>query len=514
MKHALPVTREADFAAWYQAVIAEADLAEESGVRGCMVIRPWGYGIWERIQRLLDDRIKAAGYDNTYFPLFIPLSYFEKEAEHVEGFAKEMAVVTHHRLIGDGKGGLVPDPAAKLEEPLVVRPTSETVIGAAFSRWVQSWRDLPVQINQWANVVRWEMRTRMFLRTSEFLWQEGHAAYASPEQAREETLKALEIYRSFAEDCAAMHVIAGEKPENERFPGAVATYSIEAMMQDGKALQAGTSHFLGTNFASAQNIRFQNAAGELELANTISWGMSTRMIGGVIMVHGDDDGLRCPPRLAPWQVVIVPMLRDGPEDEAIVAYCRELQAELTQLSAFGEPVRALLDLKPVKAATKRWGWVKKGAPIVVEVGGRDVAGGNVSVIARTNLYREDGKLNSAVAPREQFVADAASMLVDIQATLLLDATERLRANIAPVDDWAGVEAHFADGQRNPGWVDVRWSKPTGAALDAVVERLKALKLTIRNAPMGQTGRNANDLGGPCVFTGAPAVERVLVGRAY
>ena len=218
IKHALPVTREADFAAWYQSVIAEADLAEESGVRGCMVIRPWGYGIWERIQRLLDDRIKAAGYDNTYFPLFIPLAYFEKEAEHVDGFAKEMAVVTHHRLVADGKGGLVPDPEAKLEEPLVVRPTSETVIGTAFARWVQSWRDLPVQINQWANVVRWEMRTRMFLRTSEFLWQEGHAAYATPEQARDETLKALEIYRSFAEDCAAMPVVAGEKPENERFP--------------------------------------------------------------------------------------------------------------------------------------------------------------------------------------------------------------------------------------------------------------------------------------------------------
>ena len=314
MKHALPVTRDADFAAWYQSVIAEADLAEESGVRGCMVIRPWGYGIWERIQRLLDDRIKATGHENCYFPLFIPLSYFEKEAEHVEGFAKEMAVVTHHRLIGDGKGGLVPDPSARLEEPLVVRPTSETVIGAAFSRWVQSWRDLPVLINQWANVVRWEMRTRMFLRTSEFLWQEGHTAHASAEEAREETLMMLEVYRSFAEECLALPVVAGEKPEHERFPGAVATYSIEAMMQDGKALQAGTSHFLGTNFSSAQNIRFQNANGELELANTTSWGVSTRMIGGVIMVHGDDDGLRVPPRIAPWQVVIVPMLRDAPED--------------------------------------------------------------------------------------------------------------------------------------------------------------------------------------------------------
>lgn len=233
IKHALPVTRADDFAQWYQTVIAEADMAEESGVRGCMVIRPWGYGIWERMQRLLDDKIKATGHENCYFPLFIPLSYFEKEAEHVEGFAKEMAVVTHHRLIPDGKGKLIPDPAAKLEEPLVVRPTSETVIGTAFSRWVQSWRDLPVLINQWANVVRWEMRTRMFLRTAEFLWQEGHTAHASEAEAREETLKMLEVYRSFAEDCVALPVVAGEKPENERFPGAVETWSIEAMMQDG-----------------------------------------------------------------------------------------------------------------------------------------------------------------------------------------------------------------------------------------------------------------------------------------
>ena len=510
IKRALPVTREQDFAAWYQAVIAEADLAEESGVRGCMVIRPWGYGIWERIQRLLDDRIKATGHENCYFPLFIPLSYFEREAEHVEGFAKEMAVVTHHRLIADGKGGLVPDPSAKLEEPLVVRPTSETVIGAAFARWVQSWRDLPVLVNQWANVVRWEMRTRMFLRTSEFLWQEGHTAHATADEAREETLKMLEVYRSFAEDCLALHVIAGEKPENERFPGAVATYSIEAMMADGKALQAGTSHFLGTNFASAQNIRFQNAEGTFELANTTSWGVSTRMIGGVIMVHGDDDGLRCPPAIAPWQVVIVPMLRDQPEDEAIVSYCKTLQADLAKGSALGEPIRALLDLKPAKAVTKRWGWIKKGAPIVVEVGGRDVAGGNVSVIRRDELYREDGKLDSRVVARDAFVGEAGATLAAIQATLHAQSVENVRANIVPLSDWAALEASFADGQKNPGWVDVAWSKPTGADLDTVVERLKALKLTIRNAPQGQTGQPD----APCIFTGGPAVERVLIGRAY
>jgi prolyl-tRNA synthetase len=509
IKRALNVTREANFAEWYQAVISEADLAEESGVRGCMVIRPWGYGIWERIQRLLDDRIKATGHENCYFPLFIPLSYFEKEAEHVEGFAKEMAVVTHHRLISDGKGGLVPDPSAKLEEPLVVRPTSETVIGAAFARWVQSWRDLPVLINQWANVVRWEMRTRMFLRTSEFLWQEGHTAHASAEEAREETLKMLEVYRSFAEECLALPVVAGEKPENERFPGAVATYSIEAMMQDGKALQAGTSHFLGTNFASAQNIKFQNAAGEYELANTTSWGVSTRMIGGVIMVHGDDDGLRVPPRIAPWQIIIVPMLRDQPEDQATIDYCKTLQAELAALSALGEPVRALLDLKPAKAATKRWGWVKKGAPIIIEVGGRDVAGGNVSVVRRDRLYREDGKLDSAIVARGDFVAGAAATLVEIQASLHDEAGKRLRANIAKADDFAAVEKHFAGTVKNPGWLEVQWSKPTGAELDAVVARLKALKLTVRNVPM-----DAAPADGSCVFSGAPAVERVLIARAY
>ena len=510
IKHALSVTRDANFAEWYQTVITEADLAEESGVRGCMVIRPWGYGIWERIQRLLDDQIKATGHENCYFPLFIPLSYFEKEAEHVEGFAKEMAVVTHHRLVSDGKGGLIPDPTAKLEEPLVVRPTSETVIGTAFARWVQSWRDLPVLINQWANVVRWEMRTRMFLRTTEFLWQEGHTAHATEAEAREETLKMLEVYRTFAEDCVALPVVAGEKPENERFPGAVATYSIEAMMQDGKALQAGTSHFLGTNFASAQNIRFQNADGQLELAQTTSWGMSTRMIGGLIMVHGDDDGLRVPPRVAPWQIVIVPMLRDQPEDAAIVDYCKGLQADLAKLYAFGEPVRALLDQRPAKAATKRWGWVKKGAPIVIEVGGRDVAGGNVSMIRRDRLYREDGKLDSAVVAKGDFVAGAAAMLGEIQTALFVEAKARLDANIArDVSDFAGLERAFADTVKNPGFVEVQWAKPTGAALDQVVERLKALKLTLRNVPM-----TALPADGACIFTGAPAVERVLVGRSY
>lgn len=510
IKHALSVTREEDFAQWYQTVIAEADMAEDSGVRGCMVIRPWGYGIWERFQRLLDDRIKATGHENCYFPIFIPLSYFEKEAEHVEGFAKEMAVVTHHRLIGDGKGGLIPDPEAKLEEPLIVRPTSETVIGAAFSRWVQSWRDLPVLVNQWANVVRWEMRTRMFLRTAEFLWQEGHTAHATVDEAREETAKMLEVYRRFAEDCVAMPVMAGEKPENERFPGAVSTLSIEAMMQDGKALQAGTSHFLGTTFSSAQNIRFQNAEGQLELAQTTSWGVSTRMIGGLIMTHGDDDGLRVPPRVAPWQIVIVPMLRDVPEDAALIDYCRALQEELSAQSVFGEPVRALLDLKPVKAATKRWSWVKKGAPVILEVGGRDMAAGNVTVIRRDRLYREDGKLNGVTMARDAFAAEAGALLTDIQHTLFTEAKARFEANIRrDITDFAQIETMFAESERYPGWAEVQWARPTGEELETVIERLKALKLTFRNVPLGATPAD-----GTCIFTGRPAVERILVARAY
>ena len=507
VKHALSVTRQADFAAWYQDVIAEADLAEESGVRGCMVIKPWGYGIWERIQTVMDAAIKDAGVQNAYFPLFIPLSFFEKEADHVDGFAKEMAVVTHHRLIANDKGKLVPDPEAKLEEPLIVRPTSETVIGSAMSRWVQSWRDLPLKVNQWANVVRWEMRTRMFLRTSEFLWQEGHTAHADRDDAMAETLRALEMYRAFAEDVLAMPVVAGEKPENERFPGAVATYSIEAMMQDGKALQAGTSHYLGTGFAEAAGIRYQDKDGGHSLCHTTSWGTSTRMIGGVIMTHGDDDGLRCPPRIAPHQIVIVPMLRDNEEDAAILDYCRGIEASLKALDAFREPVRVLLDTGGAKAQTKRWGWVKKGAPIILEIGPRDMAGGNVAVIRRDRLYKDDGKLDTAFVGKDEFAGAAVAMLEDIQATLHAEAKARLDGNIRR--DVTDLKAHFAGDDKFVGWVEVQWARPTGAALDKIVEQLKALKLTMRNTPL-----DAAPADGACFFTGEPAVERVLIGRTY
>ena len=510
MKHALSVTRASDFAAWYQEVIREADLAEESGVRGCMVIKPWGYGIWERIQLLMDREIKAAGVENCYFPLFIPLSFFEKEAAHVDGFAKEMAVVTHHRLIADSKGGLVPDPAAELEEPLVVRPTSETVIGAAMARWVQSWRDLPLMINQWANVVRWEMRTRMFLRTSEFLWQEGHTAHADKADAMAETLRALEMYRAFAQGPLAMPVIAGEKPEHERFPGADATYSIEAMMQDGKALQAGTSHYLGTTFAAAAGIRYQDKDGGHALAHTTSWGVSTRLIGGVIMTHGDDDGLRCPPQVAPHQIVIVPMLRDGPEDAAVLDHCKRLATDLRHQSAFGEPLRVLVDTKSVKAQAKRWSWVKKGAPIIVEIGPRDMAAGTISALRRTALYDDNGKIASTVAPREDFVARAGAMLEAIEVSLFEEARDRRDAVIRPVASWAELQAHYAGGDDDrTGWVMATWSRPTGPARDAVVERLKALKLTVRNVPIGGEGPT-----GPCIFTGGAGVEQIIIGASY
>jgi prolyl-tRNA synthetase len=514
IKHALPVTRAQDFAQWYQAVIAEAELAEESGVRGCMVIKPWGYGIWERIQKLMDERIKDAGVDNCYFPLFIPLSFFAREAEHVDGFAKEMAVVTHHRLIGDGEGGLIPDPEAKLEEPLVVRPTSETVIGAAMARWIQSWRDLPMLTNQWANVVRWEMRTRMFLRTSEFLWQEGHTAHADQADAMAETLRALEMYRSFAEDVLAMPVIAGPKPENERFPGAVDTYSIEAMMQDGKALQAGTSHYLGTTFSNAAGIRYQDKQGQQVLCHTTSWGVSTRLIGGVIMVHGDDDGLRTPPQVAPQQVVILPMLRDNDGDEALLAYCETIRAALLTQNVYGERVRVLLDKRPGKATAKRWAWVKKGVPLVLEIGGRDAESGQVSMLRRDRLWRDDGKVDFTAMPKEQFLATATAQIEAYGAALHAEATGWRDARIKRgITDMAELEAYFADDQESdgsgPGWVETAWSRPTGAALDRVVEQLKALKLTIRNTPLG-----APAPGGTCPFTGEPAVETILVARSY
>ncbi len=515
MQRGLNATREANFADWYQAVVREADLAENSPVRGSMIIKPWGYGVWELIQAELDRRIKASGHQNCYFPLFVPLSFIAKEASHVEGFAKEMAVVTHHRLaVIDGK--LQVDPEARLEEPLVVRPTSETIIGEAFSRWVRSWRDLPLLINQWANVVRWEMRTRLFLRTSEFLWQEGHTAHAGRDDAMAETLSVLEMYRDFSERTLAMPVIAGEKPETERFPGADATYSIEAMMQDGKALQAGTSHYLGTSFASAQNIRFQSETGELTLCHTTSWGVSTRLIGGVIMTHGDDDGLRLPPAIAPRQVVIVPILRDKPEDGAVLAYAEALAADLADLTAFRAPVRVLVDRKPGRSGEKRWDWVRRGAPLIVEVGPRDAAGAQVTYLRRDRLWAGE-KVASVSEARGAFVAAVPERLAEIQKSLFDEAKGRLDANVrADIASFDQLAAHFGPADEDEdanvafkGWVRCAWSKPTGEALEEVTRRLKSLRLTIRNAPMDQPETFA-----PCLFTGHPGLEEILIARAY
>jgi prolyl-tRNA synthetase len=508
-KRALSVTREQNFPEWYQAAVRDGDMAETSPVRGCMIIKPWGWGVWERIQAELDARIKDTGHENCYFPLFIPMSFIAKEAEHVEGFAKEMAVVTHHRLKNEG-GELVVDPEAKLEEPLIVRPTSETIIGDAFQRWIKSYRDLPLLINQWANVVRWEMRTRLFLRTAEFLWQEGHTAHADRDDAMAETMKMLEVYREFSETVLAMPVIAGEKPANERFPGADHTYSIEAMMQDGKALQAGTSHYLGTHFAQAQNIQFQNKEGQLELCHTTSWGVSTRLIGGVIMTHGDDDGLRVPPKIAPRQIVIVPMLRDKLEDQELLDYCTTIEKELKSAG-----IRVLTDTKPIKSAEKRWNWVRRGAPVIVEIGGRDAAGGNVTYMRRDKL-RDGDKVASHTTPRAEFVGGAQALLEDIQAQLFAEAKARLDGNIVcNISTFEELAEYFGAAEAEDeagvfkGWVQVAWSRPEGDKLDDIAERLKALKLTIRNAPLEQKKAE-----GPCLFTGDPALEYVLVGRAY
>jgi prolyl-tRNA synthetase len=509
--HALKVTRAENFPEWYQAVVREADLAELSPTRGCMIIKAWGMGLWELIQARLDRRIKETGHENYYFPLLIPLSFFAKEAEHVEGFAKEMAVVTHHRLKSiDGE--LKPDPEAELAEPLIIRPTSETIIGDAFSRWIKSYRDLPLKLNQWANIMRWEMRTRLFLRTAEFLWQEGHTAHADEAGAMEETMLALELYRSLSEDFLAIPVVVGEKPENERFPGAVRTYSIEAMMQDGKALQAGTSHYLGTNFAEAQNIRYQDKDGGMSLAHTTSWGMTTRMIGATVMTHGDDDGLRTPPAASPRQIVMVPMLRGKPEDAELKAYCTSLAQDLNRGSAFGSPVRAHVDEKDARPADKRWGWVRRGAPLICEIGPRDAANGEVTFIKR-NALREGDKIKSHTLARGEFVAQAPGLLEAAQEELFAEAKARLDGNIrADFKSFSDLERYYGtdeDEREFRGWARVAWSRPAGAALAEVGDRLKALKLTIRNAPLSQPSTF-----GKCIFTGAPAVEEILIARAY
>ena len=398
---AITPRRDEDFPEWYQQVVRAADLAENSDVRGCMVIKPWGYGIWENMQRVLDGMFKATGHKNAYFPLFIPLSYLAKEAEHVEGFAKECAVVTHHRLEADGRGGLRPAPSAQLAEPLIVRPTSETIIGASYAKWVQSYRDLPILINQWANVVRWEMRPRVFLRTAEFFWQEGHTAHETAEEALAETDLILGVYEKFAREYLALPVFTGEKSAAERFPGAVKTLCIEAMVQDRKAIQAGTSHFLGQNLPKPAASNFSPAKASEELAWTTSWGASTRLIGTLIMAHSDDDGLVLPPRIAPAQIVIIPVTPKPETREAVLAAVDQLAAQLRGQTFAGEALRVEVDRRDIGGGVKSWEWIKKGVPLRVEIGPRDLEKGSVAV-----ARRDHGPKEKAFVPTAEFVGEA------------------------------------------------------------------------------------------------------------
>jgi prolyl-tRNA synthetase len=499
---AISPTRAENFPEWYQQVVKGADLAENSDVRGCMVIKPWGYAIWENMQRRLDAMFKATGHENAYFPLFIPMSFLEKEAQHVEGFAKECAVVTHHRLEPDGKGGLQPAPSAKLEEPLIVRPTSETIIGATFARWVQSYRDLPILINQWANVVRWELRTRLFLRTTEFLWQEGHTVHATEAEAREETMRMLDVYADFAEHTMAMPVIRGEKTAGERFPGAVSTYSIEAMMQDRKALQAGTSHFLGQNFARAQGIKYQDVNGQEVLAWTTSWGVSTRLIGGLVMTHGDDDGLALPPKLAPSHVVIMPIYRNDDERAEVMPYCAALERELAAQTYAGEPIRVRIDNRDMRRGDKKWQWVKRGVPVRVEIGPRDIAGGKVT------YFRRDIAGNLDPLPRAEFIAHISKTLDEIQHALFDRALKAREAATVRIDDLKEFEAYFAskDEERNEGGGLAYCHFVESPEMDA---KLKSLKVTVRCVPL-----HAESEPGKCIFTGAASHRRGVFAKAY
>ena len=503
---AITPTRSENYSEWYQQVVRAADLAENSAVRGCMVIKPWGYAIWENMQRVLDGMFKETGHSNAYFPLFIPVSFLEKEAAHVDGFAKECAVVTHHRLEMGPDGKLIP--AGELEEPLVVRPTSETIIGATYAKGVQSYRDLPLLINQWANVVRWEMRTRLFLRTTEFLWQEGHTAHATREEAVEETMKMLKVYANFAEGWMAMPVLQGRKTDGERFPGAVDTYCIEAMMQDRRALQAGTSHFLGQNFAKASEIQFLDAQGERQFAWTTSWGVSTRLVGAMIMTHSDDDGLILPPKLAPAHVVIIPVVHKPEDAAAIHAWTQSLADELRKQSFDGRPVQVQLDARDMRGGDKAWNWIKKGVPVRVEVGPRDMAADSVFMARRDKPHKE-----KLAVKRGDFIQGISALLQEIQDGLFKRANDFRIANTKVIDDAKEFEAYFAAPK-------VAENVPTpihgGFALahfcgDPKVEaQIKdRLGVTVRCIPL-EMGNEP----GKCVITGAPSPQRVVWAKAY
>lgn len=491
---AITPTREQDYPEWFQQVIKHAEMAENSPVRGCMVIMPWGYGIWENMQKQLDSRIKATGHQNAYFPIFIPLSFLEKEAAHIKGFAKECAVITHHRL--EEKGGRLV-PTGELEEPLIVRPTSELIIGDSFSRWVKSYRDLPLLINQWANVVRWEMRPRIFLRTTEFLWQEGHTVHATEEEAIEETMKMLGVYHDFVENVMAIPVIAGEKSPGERFPGAVATFTLEAMMQDFKALQTCTSHYLGQNFAKASNIRFSNKDGQLEYGYTTSWGMTTRLIGAMIMCHGDDDGLRLPPRIAPKQIVIIPVVPKPELESAVFAYADSIAKGLETFEFFGEPLKVLVDKRDKRGGEKNWEWIKKGVPLRIEVGPRDMETTSMMVSRRDLSHKEKQKISA-----DNIGSTAVSFLEDMQKNYFDQARRYRDAHIEKgLKTFQDLKKFFAEKE---GFVLAKWHP------DQESEKLlEELKITIRCLPLEQSQTS-----GHCILTGKPSTIDAIFAKSY
>ena len=503
-RNAISPRREEDFPEWYQQVIRAAELADPSDVRGCMVIRPWGYGMWENMQRQLDVMFRATGHRNAYFPLFIPLSYMQKEADHVEGFAKECAVVTHHRLDIGPDGKMRPAPAAELAEPLVVRPTSETIIGATYAKWVQSYRDLPILINQWCNVVRWEMRPRVFLRTTEFLWQEGHTVHETETEAREETKRMLDVYETFVRDHLAIPVFSGEKSESERFPGAVETLCIEAMVQDRKAIQAGTSHFLGQNFSRASGIQFQSREGKQEFGWTTSWGMSTRLVGTVIMAHADDDGLVLPPRIAPTHIVIIPITPKEETRAAVLEYCDKLAAELRDLRYASLPIDVDVDRRDLGGGVKNWDWIKKGVPLRVEIGPRDLEKNMVAVSRRD----QPAKAKDFV-PRDEFLSNAASLLESIQQNLLQRATEFRDANTRVINSKEEFYEFFtprdaAKPEIHGGFALAHWN----GAREVEQQIKNDLKVTIRCIPFGEGEA------GVCPFSGEASNRRVVWAKSY
>ncbi len=450
-KTAITPTRAENFPEWYQQVIKATDMAENSAVRGCYIIKPYGFAIWENVQKHLGQMIKDEDVQNAYFPLLIPLSYIAKEAKHIDGFAKECAVVTHHRLSVNDKGELGPDKDSQLTEPMIIRPTSETIIGESMHNWVQSYRDLPLKLNQWCNVMRWEMRPRIFLRTAEFLWQEGHNAFATADEADADARRMLEVYRTFLEDYMAIPGIVGVKTPDERFPGAIETYTVEAFMQDGKALQACTSHNLGQTFAKSADIKFLDKDGTQKLAWTTSWGMSTRTIGGLIMMHGDDDGMIMPPRMAPYQVAILPFIKDDADTPAIMKACDEMRAALKSAG-----ITAQIDKTEARSSDKMWAAIKKGVPVRLEIGARELAEGKVS-FTRRDLGR-DGKQVADIAAAPDMVK---ASLEQMHTDMLAGARARMDAQIHRINSLADLRAFFAAGTM--GGVKIDYALIKGSA---------------------------------------------------